>query len=345
MKMLSSSKSMITTTIVLKDNFAYLSIFHMRRLYLIPLIFICYGCLAQQDVQFTQYMFNKQFYNPGSVGNENGICAKALMRQQWVGFKDDAGRSVSPQTYLLSVDAPVYAIHGGFGAIIYQDKLGYESNIGIKLSYALRLHPGKNNTLGLGAGFTLLNKSIDFSKFDPRHPGDPKLTGQGNEFCYLTDFSLGAWFQRNQSFYLGLSATQIRQARGAIGQSEFILKRYYYLMTGYDLVLKKSQDERTVYLEPSLLVSSDGEGIQFDVTGLINFNDQYYGGVGYRFQNAICLIAGLRFKEFYINLSYDITTPAFNGASRHDSPEIMIGYSYGLPPPIQKQSFYNTRFL
>ncbi len=317
----------------------------MRRFYAIVLVFFCSGCLAQQDIQFTQYMFNKAFYNPASVGSANSICVKLLMRQQWLGFKDDAGLTVAPQTYLLSVDAPVYVIHSGVGAIIYQDKLGYESNIGIRLSYALRLHLGEDNTLGLGAGFSLLNKSIDFSKFDPRHQGDPMLTGQGSEFCYLTDFSAGLWLQSRRSFYLGLSATQIRQARGVIGPSEIVLKRYYYLMTGYNYALRKGHTERQIFLEPSFLVSSDGENIQFDVTGLINFNDQYYGGAGYRFQNAVYLIAGLKFRKFFVNLSYDITLPASNGISRHDSPEIMAGYCCGLSPPVRKQSFYNTRFL
>jgi type IX secretion system PorP/SprF family membrane protein len=317
----------------------------MRRFYAIVFVLYCSGCLAQQDIQFTQYMFNKTFYNPASVGNDNSICARLLMRQQWLGFKDDAGLNVAPQTYLLSVDAPVYAIHSGVGAIIYQDKLGYESNIGIRLSYALRLHLGEDNILGLGAGVSVLNKSLDFSKLDPRHPDDPLLAVQGNEFCYLTDFSAGAWLQSRRSFYLGLSATQIRQAKGDIGPSEIILKRYYYLMTGFNYAVRKGQTERQIYLEPSFLVSSDGENIQFDVTGLVNFNDQYYGGAGYRFQNAIYLIAGLRFRQFFVNLSYDITLPSSNGISRYNSPEIMAGYCYRLTPPVKEKSFYNTRFL
>ena len=56
---------------------------------------------AQQDYQFTHYMYDNLSFNPGYAGLNKAICGTMIFRQQWAGFD---GR---PQTGLLNVHAPV----------------------------------------------------------------------------------------------------------------------------------------------------------------------------------------------------------------------------------------------
>ena len=137
---------------------------YANRVYLvIVFIFTLLGARAQQEPQFTQYMFVPMAYNPAVAGTSGNISATALLREQWVGFKDMEGTRVSPRTFFLSVDAPLRILHGGIGAVIINDKLGYEQNIGFRLSYAY-IMDFRSGELSFGPQIGLLDKSIDFSK-------------------------------------------------------------------------------------------------------------------------------------------------------------------------------------
>ena len=55
--------------------------------------------VAQQDAQFSQYMFNKTLINPAAAGSE-GINASALYRAQWVSVEG------SPRSYGVIAETP-----------------------------------------------------------------------------------------------------------------------------------------------------------------------------------------------------------------------------------------------
>ena len=95
---------------------------------------------AQQEPQFTHYMFNNASINPGAVGSLPVLTATALARQQWIDLKDENGNRVAPETYLISIESPVRILKGGLGITIMQDKIGYEKNFyyssGLRISDA-----------------------------------------------------------------------------------------------------------------------------------------------------------------------------------------------------------------
>ena len=76
-------------------------------------LIFCDDVKAQQEAQFSHNMFNNMGINPGFAGLRSAICATALARQQWVGFKDEEGTRVNPETYSFTVDAPVKFLKGG----------------------------------------------------------------------------------------------------------------------------------------------------------------------------------------------------------------------------------------
>ena len=121
--------------------------------------------MAQQEPQFSQYMFNRMSYNPGYAGSSGSICAAAMYRQQWFGLKLDAptagGKAGSvPTDILFTFDMPVKFLHGGLGFTFVSDKIGYHDNLELSVDYAFRMFWGEGN-LSAGVDFNLLNSSLD----------------------------------------------------------------------------------------------------------------------------------------------------------------------------------------
>jgi type IX secretion system PorP/SprF family membrane protein len=69
------------------------------------LLFVCIGLVsmtlrgsAQQDPQFSQYMFNTIYYNPAFSGVEGLTKITALHRSQWLGYTPTYGDGGAPTT-------------------------------------------------------------------------------------------------------------------------------------------------------------------------------------------------------------------------------------------------------
>src|SRR3546814_11784571 len=86
---------------------------------------------AQQNVQFTQYIFNSMSVNPAYTGYKEEWFGQLGLRSQWVGLEG------APQTGLLSIDGivdPVNKRHG-LGMQITADKLGPQSATSASANY------------------------------------------------------------------------------------------------------------------------------------------------------------------------------------------------------------------
>ena len=312
------------------------------------LLGVTWGVLlqAQQEAQFTQYMFNQMAFNPAFAGARDAICTNGLVRQQWMGLKDPQGNDIAPRTILISLDAPVRLLHGGLGATIVQDQLGFEKNIGAKLSYAYRFFLGNGNmSVGLQAGF--LNKTIDFSKFIPIQENDPVLTDKNEQSTMMTDFGFGLYYQMPEKFHIGLASTQLSEASSAIGtdKASFKLKRHYYLNGGYEYTLPSNPSFEIL---PFALVKSDGSTFTFDVTGLVRYNGRVWGGLTYRFQDAASVILGMNVRNFNLGYSYDLTTSQLGRVTKGKSTgshEVWLSYCFKIEIEKPRRSYRNTRFL
>ena len=94
-------------------------------------------------------MFNTLTYNPGVAGTSGMICATAINRQQWVGFKG------APSTTIFNISAPVspFKIKSGVGLLVESDNVGFDKDINISASYSYLLdlgsgHSGHRNQSG-----------------------------------------------------------------------------------------------------------------------------------------------------------------------------------------------------
>jgi type IX secretion system PorP/SprF family membrane protein len=305
-------------------------------------VLFCDVIKGQQEAQFSHNMFNNMGINPGYAGLRNAICATALARQQWVGFRDEEGTRVNPETYSFTVDAPIPFLRGGLGLGFLQDQLGFETSLGVKLAYSYH-HSLDYGELGIGAQVGFLDKRIDFTQFRPISENDPVLGGAGEESRMFSDFALGVFYMLDNQFWGGLSISQLAQTTKEIGNADYQLKRHTYLSAGYNYTLP---GQSAFVISPSTLVKTDFNSFQVDINALITFNNRFWGGASYRIQDAAVVFLGLNFEQISIGYSYDITTSPLGRSGRsYGSHEIFVQYCFSLDLEKIRETHRNVRFL
>jgi type IX secretion system PorP/SprF family membrane protein len=308
----------------------------------LSLVMLSSVALAQQAPIFTQHTHTHMYSNPGFAGMGEGICISGLTRQQWVGFKDGEGNRVAPETFLITIDSPVRILKGGLGGAIIQDKLGFESNIGVQLGYAYHLDIG-GSTLGIGTAVNFLNRTVDFSKFKPTQPNDPILA-TSEESDMLFDLNLGLFWHTPEFYYLGISVTSLLESKGkaltsASESGSFVGDRTIHLVAGYQYVFRNNPNYE---FHPAVNVLSNLSTTQFNVSGTILYNNKFWGGVNYRFLESIGLMVGVLWNDFRIGYAYDVNTLGLNVPGSH---EISLGYCFKISPDRSVRSYRNTRYL
>lgn len=316
----------------------------MRRICItVTLLFTGILAMAQQDPQFSMNMFTHMAINPGYAGAKEALCASGLVRQQWMGFEDPTGDKTNPKTMYFSFDADVPKLSSGFGLVILQDKIAFESNTNVKLSYAFRLPLGPGR-LGIGAQINFLEKTIDFGKFIAKDINDPLLISKAKQSDMLMDYAVGLFYSMPQ-LYAGISATQISQAEfsAAAGGASPSLKRHYYIIGGYNYDFSPS-----IQIQPSMLIKTDFVSTQYDINARVLYNNMVWGGLSYRSQDAVVVMAGVSLfgGNGDAGIAYDVTTSSLGSGGRSSgSFELFLRYCFKIVIPHYPQGHRTVRFL
>jgi type IX secretion system PorP/SprF family membrane protein len=300
------------------------------------------NAVAQQEPQFTQNMYNLSSVNPGHYGMSEGICVTGIMREQWLGFKDDDGNKVAPETFVINADAPFRILHGGLGLSIMQDKYGFFKDMSIKLGYAFHTQMGVNK-LGIGINGSFLNKSFDMKNISIVDENDPVVSGlSASEGIMFSDLAIGA-FLVNPKYYISVSSTQLLETSKYLSKTstagKYKERRHYYLTGGYDLTFPAYPG---AVLTPSIYLKSDGSTIQADLNALVTYNKKVSGGVSYRINDCVALMVGFRFNDIDVGYSYDIPMTRVGATGSH---EIMARYLFKIEREKPRTGYRNTRFL
>lgn len=315
---------------------------NINRLLIFLSLFASQISFGQQAPTFTHHPYTHMFSNAGFAGLGEGICLNGISRQQWVGFSDEDGNRVAPETFLITADSPISLLRGGIGGAIVQDKLGFESNIMVQVGYAYHLDIGAS-TLGIGAAANFLNRSTDFSKFKPTQPNDPILAS-GEQSDMLFDANFGLFWDTPELYYVGLSVTSMFETKGkALGSASesasFVGDRTLHFVAGYQFVLRKYPSYE---IHPAINVISNLSSTQINTSVMVAYNNRFWGGVNYRFQESIGLMAGVLWNDFRIGYAYDVNTMGINVPGTH---EISLGYCFKIKPDRSARSYRNTRYL
>lgn len=319
----------------------------MKKKYFFLALLMPLLAVSQQDVQFSQFMFNRIYYNPGVAGSGGAICINGLHRSQWVGFEG------APVSTNLNANIPIRGIGGGIGVNIVSDQIGYFNDVSAGLSYAYQLDLARG-TLGFGLGATFLNRGLANAVWQTPDQGgmipgsiDPQLPA-GNASGFQVDLDFGLYYQDN-NIWAGVSSTRMIENTVEvdnqidIGNTFFRNARHYYAMGGYNWAIPASNWE----FRPSFLVKmAPGGANTFDINAMGVYNNQIWGGVTYRLQDAIVAMLGYQvMPSLRIGYSYDIGTSALAGETG-GSHEVFVSYCFKIEiPPRMKGSYKNPRFL
>jgi type IX secretion system PorP/SprF family membrane protein len=317
----------------------------MKKLILIFCAFVLWtSAFSQQERQVSHYMYDHISVNPGSAGSSDMISTTAIMRQQWVGIDG------APVGIILNLSAPIKlgTTHHGVGASIWSDKIGFNKDINLSVSYAYQFSVG-NGRVGLGISGSFVNRELDpewIIPNSPIHSEDDAAIPDGNQNEFLFDMG-GGLFYRTEELYVGISSTHILQSdfryQGTSSTAEVKEKliRQYYLTAGYNLQLSNPALE----FQPSIFLQSDTRLTKIDLNTTLMYNKKFWAGVTYRVGSAIVGMIGINILNgVRVGYSYDFETSALSNFSK-GSHEIMVGYSFTVGMDKIPQKYKSIRFL
>lgn len=301
---------------------------------------------AQQDAQYSQFMFNRLSYNPAFAGSSDKICATLLGRNQWNQFGGgnvtsdlaSVGRGSSPTTILGNIHAPIGRF--GLGANFNSDELGFSKIVTFNAALAYKQPIGSNGgVLAAGIGVGVVQEGIDGTKLKAIDPNDPKIpTGNVNDLGL--DLNFGLYYSQEQlsivnNFYAGVSSSHLNAPKliltdgKASFESQYV--RHYYFTTGAEYELNSA-----FTLNPNILVKTDLVKTTTDINATLIWNQNIRGGLSYRTFNDLVVMAGYEFP-FGLNIgySYDLTMGKILNYST-GTHEIMLRYCFGVKIPSRE---------
>ena len=258
----------------------------------------CYSGFAQQDAQYTQYMYNTINVNPAYAGSRGVMSIFGLHRTQWVGLDG------APVTNAVSINTPLNNSNLGLGVSLVNDRIGptSENQFSADLSYTIQTNDTYKLSFGIKATGNLFN--LDASKLNPADPSDDYLQNIGSEFS--PNFGAGVYLHSDK-LYLGLSVPNFLQDTKYSDNDLAVYKERlnYYAIGGYVFDISSG-----VKFKPAFMTKIvTGSPLQLDVSGNFLIQDKLTLGVAYRWDAAVSALAGFQITDgLFIGYGYDLET-------------------------------------
>ena len=280
---------------------------------------------AQQDAQYTQYMYNTMSVNPAYAGSRGQLSMSALYRAQWIGLDG------APTTSTINLHSPIRNSRVGYGLSIVHDEIGegvvQETYIDGIISYSIETSRTAKMSFGLTVGGNLLN--LDFTGLN-NFDQEP-IAGDNIENKFSPNFGLGFYYHSDR-FYAGLSAPNLLEtdhfdnSNRDANQVQFLSteRMNLYFITGY--VMDLSGD---MLFKPALLTKVvRGAPLQIDLSATFLYNEKFSFGAAYRWDAAISALAGFQINDqLMLGIAYDKETTELGSTRFNDgSFEIFIRY-------------------
>jgi type IX secretion system PorP/SprF family membrane protein len=296
----------------------------MKR-FAIALLFILIGfsVKAQQDPQFSQYMFNPLTVNPAYAGSRGVMNGALVYRQQWVSFPG------APNTQVFAINTPLRKGKVGLGAEVVRDQIGPKNSIGAYIDYAYRIPLGKGKlAFGLGAG--MVSYHIRWSDIDYRDQADA-YNQLGDEVHTLPDVKFGVYFN-NKKFFTGLSITHLNRAQyghfiADSITSTAVMRRHSFFTIGRAFALGSN-----FTFSPSFMLRGviGTRLYSADVNLNFRYKEVIWFGASFRSESSVIVMAQYSINDKWkVGYSYDAAfgrMAGYHGGSH----ELMLGFDLNL---------------
>jgi type IX secretion system PorP/SprF family membrane protein len=298
-----------------------------KLLYLVLLVGL--AVQAQQDPQYTQYMYNMNVVNPAYAGSSESVSIGALYRSQWVGLEG------APSTGTLSIHSPV-GNRVGLGLSLISDEVGpvNETNAYVDFSYTLPVGNTTKLAFGLKAGGTF--HDIGTGSLDTIDEGDPFFTQDINE----TTFNVGAglYFYTPNKFYISASMPNILNGTHLDLNGRKIGSETEHLFAAAGYVFDLSENFK---LKPhALLKLAFDAPISYDINLNLFMYDIVEIGAGYRIDDSFSgMVNFMVSPNMRIGYAYDAIQSELDVVT-NASHEIFINFDIDLPRKVSRSPRY-----
>lgn len=274
----------------------------LQQLILHCLLLISVGtAFAQQDAQYTNYMYNTEIINPAYAGSRGVTSMFLLHRTQWVGLDG------APVTNSFSINKPISDSNVGYGISILNDQIGVSDSytLSADASYSLPLANDSKLSFGIKASANWL--SVDYNRLTILDPNDVVLSEQNNiENQFAPNVGVGIYWHSKKN-YLGISVPNFLETKryDATISSTAKDKMHFYFIAGKVVDLRSD-----LQFKPALLTKLvQGAPLQMDFSANFLFNQKFTFGAAYRLNAAVTGLFGVQINNsWHIGYAYDTET-------------------------------------
>jgi len=278
----------------------------MKHSYFAIILLILLGTFssnAQQDPQYTQYMYNTEVVNPAYAGQRDALSFGMLLRTQWVSLDG------APRTGTFTASTPLGALSNmGLGLAIVHDEIGpaTETNINVDYSYSISTSAASELSFGLKAGLDILD--VDYTKLNIFDLTDPRFQNNVDNKVQ-PQIGAGVYFNTDK-FYAGLSVPNFLTTKhfdesslANVDSNTIAAERlHYFLIAGYVFDLSDN-----LKFKPATLIKAvSGSPIQWDASANFLINEKFTIGAAYRWSAAVSAMLGFQATDqIFIGFGYD----------------------------------------
>ncbi|HLV37976.1 MAG TPA: type IX secretion system membrane protein PorP/SprF [Xanthomarina sp.] len=283
----------------------------------VGMFFMVPSAQAQQDSQYTQYMYNTITVNPAYAGSRGSLNILGVYRNQWVGLDG------APETLNFSAHSPIGVKGVGLGVGFTSDKIGpsSESILTTDFSYTVQMAEELKLSFGLKGGMSIW--SLDPNKLNIYDPNDYNLRQENNSSPII-----GAGFYvHTEKWYVGISSPNFLETEhyDDVQVSTAMEKTHLYLIGGYVFDLNPN-----LKLKPAALVKAiSGAPLAIDISANALLYEKVTFGLAYRLDAAVSALAGFQISEnMMVGYAYDYDTTEL-GNYNNGSHEIFLRFELG----------------
>ncbi len=282
------------------------------------LLTVVFPSIAQQKVQFTQYMFNGLVINPAYAGADEALNLTFIQRKQWANVEH------SPTTQSLSAHTLFKKKNMGLGFTLINDKIGVHKNLNVLSNYAYHLRLSKESFLSLGIQAGIHSRKSNYGSLAGNSNVDPKLYDATVSY---TAFDFGAGFYyRSPRLHVGFSAPEILPERYALNDTmEINMKEVnFFLFSKYNFTLTEFID-----MEPGMLFKFlKGVPVSFDLNLNFIYRKVLTLGLSYRKSESIDFMMKAQITpQLQFGYAYDYPIGEISKLS-NGSHELMVSYVF-----------------
>jgi len=303
---------------------------------IVTLVFVLISGLsyAQQDAQFSNYMYNTLSFNPAYAGSRGTTSIYLSQRKQWVGLEG------APSTNSLSYHSPLGSSNVGIGLSLLNDAIGpvEENLISLDISYSIQTSYDSQLAFGLRASAHMLN--VDFTQLNIFNPSD--VLAQSNINNRVSPNIGFGMFWYSEKSYVGFSIPNLLETRhinkGLNSSVSSISKErlHYHFTAGH--VFNISQD---ILFKPAILTKIvSGTPFQLDLSSNFQIYDKFTIGASYRLDAAVSFLGGFQInRNWLLGYAYDFDT---NNLSTYNSGshEVFLRYEVFRSNRVRSPRFF-----